>query len=359
MGDKLTGIGRYVGELCKELDCLLPESRFFLYAPWPVQMPVVAPRWHLRIDPWGKVFERARGLWMTKHAWMLLRTRALCLRDKINVFWATEATFTSRLPRDVRVVALVYDLRYLVAPETQRRTTLYMRRLLEKRHARADVLIAISQGTADKLRRFLGYRAAGVARPAASGQFYRRDEREIAQVLPGYQIERPYLLSVANAHATPHKNIELLIEVFQELGRDGYLGNCTLVLGGPGTDRLLKNLRRECERHDFKVVALGYVDGADLPALYSGADAFVFPSLYEGFGMPVLEARACQTKIVTSDTPELREAGGDRAIYVRPDAEGIKSGILAALAADRPTGPDNLWTWKSSAQILADAIDPA
>jgi glycosyltransferase involved in cell wall biosynthesis len=82
------------------------------------------------------------------------------------------------------------------------------------------------------------------------------------------------------------------------------------------------------------------------------------PSLDEGFGMPVLEARACQTKIVTSDLPELHEAGGDQPIYIRPDSQGIRAGIMAALAAEAPSKPDRLWTWQSSAKVLADALDP-
>src|SRR4051812_29263068 len=128
MGDDATGIGHYVSEVCKQLDVLLKDADFFLYAPWPIHIPVESHRWHARIDPWSLLFKRLRGIWASKHAWMLLRMRALCLRDNINVFWATEAPFIPHFPGDVRVVALVYDLRYRVAPETQRRVTLYTRR---------------------------------------------------------------------------------------------------------------------------------------------------------------------------------------------------------------------------------------
>jgi len=358
MGDRLTGIAHYVSELSRELAELLPGAEFFLYAPWSIRMPVASPRWHAKIDPWSKTFEKGRAFWMTKHAWMLIRTRAMCLRDGINVFWATDAPFIPYLPKNVRIVAMVYDVRYRVAPETQRKSTLYVRRLMEKRHARADALIAISQGTADKLNQFLGYRAAAIVRPAASAAFYRRDENQIAQVLLRYGIHVPYLLSIANADATPHKNTHLLINVFRELTREGPLKKHSLVLGGWKSEQLLENFRCESGEQDLNVVALGYVEGADLPALYSGADVFVFPSLYEGFGMPVLEARACQTRIVTTDATELREPGGSRAIYITPDAEGIRKGILAALAAERPSKPDLLWTWKSSAKILVEAFDP-
>jgi glycosyltransferase involved in cell wall biosynthesis len=358
LGDSATGIGRYVSELGKQLDLLLPRAEFFLYAPWPISPPVDSPRWYIRIDPWGKIFERFRNLWVSKHAWMLLRTRALCLRDHINVFWATEAPFIPHLPETVRVVALVHDFRYRVAPETQRRATLYMRRILERRHERVDFLITNSQGTADRLYQMLKRQPAGIARPAAGSEFYRREEAEVKSVLHRYGIQRPYLFSLANAAATPHKNVRLLIRVFGDLRRGGYLHNYSLVLGGPSSDRLLSEFRRDYSEQCTDVVALGYIDADDLPAMYSGADALVFPSIYEGFGMPVLEARACQTKIVTTDLPELREAGGDRAIYIRPDAKGIRQGILAALAAQPPAGADTLWTWRDSARVLADAIDP-
>jgi len=103
--------------------------------------------------------------------------------------------------------------------------------------------------------------------------------------------------------------------------------------------------------------SLGFVDDDLLSALYTGADAFVFPSSYEGFGMPVLEARACGTHVVTTDIPELREAGGRDAIYVPPTIDGIKDGIIRALKADRPKPLDYTGcSWSQSAKILANVL---
>ena len=79
------------------------------------------------------------------------------------------------------------------------------------------------------------------------------------------------------------------------------------------------------------IIPLGYVPDGDLAPLYSGSTAFLFPSIYEGFGMPVLEARKCKVPVITSDTPELREAGGDNCIYIQPTAAGIRKGILHLL----------------------------
>jgi len=358
LADELTGIGRYVSELCRQLDVLLPRAEFYVYAPWRIQLPVTSPRWRARIDPLSAIFARFDRLWMTKHVWMLSRMRALCARDSLNVFWATDAPFIPLLPRSVRIVSTVYDLRYIVAPETQRKTTLYVRRLLERRHARADALVAISEGTTEKLRRFLGYKAAGIVRPAVSKDFRRKSDRETARVLSRYGIHPPYLFSIANADATPHKNIELLVRVFRAMKHEGFLSSHALVIGGPKTDRLVERFVSECGGHAPDIMGLGYIAEDDLPALYSGADVFVFPSLYEGFGMPVLEARACQTKTVATDIPELREAGGCWPMYIQPDADGIRKGILAMVSSKQPAGPDQLWTWRMSAEILANAIDP-
>lgn len=355
MGDNLTGIGHYVFELCRELDHLLPGAEFFLYAPWPIQMPLESPRWRARIDPWGALIERFRGSWITKHVWMLLRAGALSMQDRVNVFWATDAPFIPPLPKRVRVVATVHDLRHRVVPEVMRRAAIYGRLMLEPRLRRADVLLTNSEGTARKLHDFLGYEAKGIARPAVSGDFRRRGEAEIEAILRRYCIRRPYLLSVASCD--PHKNLTALMTVFLEMKANGGLDGYSLAFVGNKSERLIAEFAQATGDDLREVRALGYVPDNDLPGLYSGAEVLVLPSLDEGFGMPVLEARACQTRIVTTDAPEFREAGGDRAIYIRPDREGIRSGILTALATQRRTDPDNLWTWRSSAQILADAID--
>jgi len=109
------------------------------------------------------------------------------------------------------------------------------------------------------------------------------------------------------------------------------------------------------------ILPLGFVPDQDLPALYSGAKAFVFPSIYEGFGMPVLEARTCGTTVVATDIPELREAGGPYGIYVSPNSEELKKGIMTAyrlgdvIKAGRNTEPDD-HSWETAAQTVANLL---
>ena len=106
------------------------------------------------------------------------------------------------------------------------------------------------------------------------------------------------------------------------------------------------------------VIQAGYVPDEFMPMLYAGAEALVFPSLYEGFGIPVLEARACGTKVVISDIPELREAGGPNAIIVEPSVEGIERGIMAATAAQvsREMNMAASYSWRQSGERLADIL---
>ena len=103
------------------------------------------------------------------------------------------------------------------------------------------------------------------------------------------------------------------------------------------------------------VVLAGYVSEELKPMLYAGADALIFPSLYEGFGMPVLEARTCGARVVATDIPELREAGDSYVIYVRPTLDGIKAGILQAIGLPKPPAAVGR-TWKEPARTLARAL---
>jgi glycosyltransferase involved in cell wall biosynthesis len=179
---------------------------------------------------------------------------------------------------------------------------------------------------------------------------------EARVVLDRYSVSVPYILSVATWE--PRKNIPTLIEAFLEMKRRGELPGYKLVLvGGRGwKDRKLASLVENLEREN--VIPVGYVPDEHLPFLYSGAELFVFPSTYEGFGMPVLEARACGTRVVASDIPELREAGGSNSVYVIPTAQGIREGILAVLSRNDRTEAADLssYSWETGAAELAAVL---
>jgi glycosyltransferase involved in cell wall biosynthesis len=146
-------------------------------------------------------------------------------------------------------------------------------------------------------------------------------------------VAQRYLLYVGTVQ--PRKNLERLIDAFALVADRPELAGVQLVIAG-GRGWLSEGVERRAAERGLagRVRLSGYLPDADLPALLSGALAFVFPSLYEGFGMPVLEAMACGAPVLTSTTSSLPEVADDAALLVDPsDTAAIAAGI-ARLAAD-------------------------
>ena len=343
-----TGVGRYVYELCREIDLLLPSAQFYVYSPLPIDLPVISDRWTLRLD--DSIFAK----WLKPVLWIKFRCGYLCKQDDLNVFWGA-ATFLPDLSVAVRTVVTIYDLNFVIAPETMSFTHRWAFKLFfVKNLARANIVSAISMGTSDRLLKIFGRRADIIVPPSVNPSFGPQQEVLIQGVMKKYSLERPYLLAVATWE--PRKNLELLILTFLQMKKQGFLNSCKLVLvGGRGwKDNRLSRLLKDTDQ----IIPLGFVPEEYLPAIYAGADIFVFPSIYEGYGMPVAEAIACGTRTVTSDIPELQEAGGVNAIYIQPTAEGIRRGILQGLSETHLSGSSDqiISTWRDGALTLIAAF---
>jgi glycosyltransferase involved in cell wall biosynthesis len=347
----LSGVGHYVFNLCSELDALLPDVSFIAYSRFPaaaVRLP--SPRWQLRSEP---VVALRR---LPSFVWLKTRCRAMCASDRIDVFWAGR-TLHPRLDGGVQTVCTVHDLNHLVVPETMQ----FQNRWSSRLWFRGDILTAHclltnSYGTAERIRTMIGAKVNGVVQPGVTPRFnppQSAGEVEIPEKLSRLGVKRPYLLSVATAE--PRKNLDVVLRAYIDLKRGGELSEHQLVLAGPTgwKNRVLKQRLDEARAHGL--VLAGYVPDELMPTLYAAADALVFPSLYEGFGMPVLEARTCGARVVATDIPELREAGDEYAIYVQPTLDGVKAGIMRAVGLPKPP-PAAGRTWKESARILARAL---
>lgn len=146
--------------------------------------------------------------------------------------------------------------------------------------------------------------------------------------------DRPYLLSLCTLE--PRKNIEAAVRAFARLARRGELDDLSLVLVGTKGwkfDAIFESIEGLEELRD-RVVVTGYVDDADLSPIYSGARMFVYPSHYEGFGLPVLEAMRCGIPVVCSDTSSLPEVAGDAALMVSPTDDDALCAALLRLHRD-------------------------
>ena len=251
------------------------------------------------------------------------------------------------------MVSTVYDLCHIIIPETYRLSDYIINRLFVIRDiVRADEIITVSEGTAQKVKKYAG-RQSTIVNPAAGNNFFPREQSEILKCKKKYRIDFPYLMAIGVWE--PRKNLNRLIKTFIEMKKEGLLPKYKLLLLGEkgwkyhSQERLIPNEGKGI------INCLGFVPDNDLPSLYCGSDLFIFPSLYEGFGIPALEARACGVKLVISDIIELREAGGDEAHYIQPTEEGIRNGILKALTSHRKVKiPAKMPSWEKGAQIITD-----
>jgi glycosyltransferase involved in cell wall biosynthesis len=186
-----------------------------------------------------------------------------------------------------------------------------------------------------------------------------REPGERRRILNRYRVgEHPYVLSVSTLQ--PRKNYVRLIQAFATVG-----GEVRLVIAG-GRGWLYEDIFAAAAKYGDRVRILGFVDDADLPALYRSAALFAFPSLYEGFGLPVLEAMACGVPVVCSNASSLPEVAGDAALLVDPfDVDGIAD-LMARALRDRELAMDlverglaqaSRFTWERSARQLLAAIE--
>lgn len=337
-----TGIGNYIrGTLAGMTaaagtgDEIVPFAPTSLRGPKRIRarlvgLPVTPRLWplpasHLARTGWSRIgFPPAE--------WLLGRFDALLFTD-----WMTP-------PQRAGLRATtIHDLVPHHHPEWCTPRTIAMHRRKDDAARRCDVVFANSAYTAADAARSLGIdeERLVVARPGLEPGY-----------VPGGPRAAPadrYVLGVGTLE--PRKNLGRLVDAWRLLGGDRRL----VLAGGAGWG----------ERPDLAdpgIVLPGYVAEDDLPPLYRGADVFVYPSLFEGFGMPVIEAMACGTPVVASAHPSLDEACGDAAVRVDPEsAEAIAAGIEEALARRDELVRLGLahassFSWEATGSVVLEAL---
>lgn len=230
----------------------------------------------------------------------------------------------------------IHDAFAFVHPETHNRLDNWRyRMLLPWASRRADTVMTDSAHSRRDLEQHLKIEAARInVIPCGLDPHFTpvADCAARQHILDRYRIVAPYLLYVGGINA--RKNIARLFEAFAQVRADH--PSVKLVIGGKRQwqTREIEATFERLALHD-SVHFTGYVQDADLPSLYSAAEAFVFPSLYEGFGMPPLEAMACGAPVITSNVSSLPEVVGDAALTVDPYNIAELAGALRRVLADR------------------------
>lgn len=259
----------------------------------------------------------------------------------------------------------VHDLSFKRVPETAvPNLKWYLEGAVPRAVARADLILADSNATrADLIELF--HAPPDRVRTLYSGydEMFRRvtDAKELARVREKYKLQKPFVLNVGTIE--PRKNLTRLIEAFSKLTiRD----ELELVIAG-GRGWMYDEIYAAPEKFGVKdrVRWLGFTPDEDLPALYSLAEIFVYPSLYEGFGLPLLEALACGAAVVTATNSSLPEVAGDAALLIDAHDTDALADAMNRLIRDtalRTTlqmkAPEQAkkFSWKKSAEGLRAAF---
>ena len=282
-------------------------------------------------ERWDEPLDERFTWWLESAAdpWWNIRVGAAAHR-RCDVFVSTNSYLTVWFLRVPSVMVVCDMVAFHEEYRPQRRAKVIERATLPLAARRADVFAAISQATADDLAAHFPRTAAKtVVTPlAADEHFFAAQAGDVHERLG---LQRPYVLAVGTLE--PRKNLPALIEAFIGLPEDTH---DLVLVGALGWDT--GETQAAIAGHPDRIRALGHVSDADLAALYAGAALFAYPSLYEGFGLPVLEAMAAGAPVLTSNISSLPEVAGDAAVLADPrSVDSIREGLRRALS-DPPSG---------------------
>jgi glycosyltransferase involved in cell wall biosynthesis len=256
------------------------------------------------------------------------------LTGSVDVFHSPDYVLPP-LRRGKKLVT-IHDLSFLRYPEgAEPSLRRYLSTAVPRSVDKADLILADSESTRRDVVELLGVPLSKVEvlYPGVDEAFRPvEDSRALAEMRELYRLSRPFLLTVGTLE--PRKNIVALLEAYAELRRGKDFDHQLVIAGGLGW-RYEGIFSRVAELSlEESVSFLNYVPDEHLPALYSLADALVFPSLYEGFGLPPLEAMACGTPVVTSNGSSLPEVIGDAGLMVAAEDSGALADAIRRLLED-------------------------
>ena len=356
LGEHETGNETYTLNLTRALLAAAPDRQFGLFTPHPQCLPA---------DLAGAANARVVTVRPANHLVRVPAALPLALRSAGASLVHVNYVLPPVCP--CRGVTTVHDLSYLIFPQdAPPRDRLVLGALLRRSARQAAAVIAVSENTRRDVVRRLRVpedRVVVIHEAAPPGLRRVTDAAELARVRQVYGLAERYVLAVGNVQ--PRKNLPRLVDAFAAIHQEGLAGQLVIV----GQDRWRSSdVAQGVEAHGLagQVVFTGYVPDGDLSALYSGAAALAYPSLYEGFGLPVLEAMTCGAPVVTSSVSSLPEVAGDAALLVDArDTSAIAFALRALLgrpelAADlRERGFKRaaLFSWQRAAQQTLAVYD--
>ncbi|MBN2588131.1 MAG: glycosyltransferase family 4 protein [Candidatus Fermentibacteraceae bacterium] len=353
------GIPNYILNLIEALGTEDRENRYFLYTNRPLPMELRLPD-RFRVV---RVSFPSPGLQLWYQAGLPVRMR----KDRLDLFHDPVYPLPLFLP--VPGVITVHDLSGYTDPGVHSLRSSLAARLYPRHLRKAKRIIADSLYTASEIGRLFPDVAekTDVVHLGVSERFRKvSDTDALSRVAVKYGLPSGFMLFLGTLE--PRKNLSRLLSAFAAAAGD--IPQSLVIAGGLGWK--YGELLRAVSVHPFRdrIKLTGFVEDEDLPAVLSLAEFLVYPSLLEGFGLPVLEAMACGTPVMTSNTSSMPEVAGDAALLVDPfSLESMTSGLLAMATdgdlrrelAGRGTGRASLFTWERTARetlsVYTKAVD--
>ena len=322
------GIGTYIRNLLRHLARLDAETEFVLLCREADKAALASLGQNFR-----PVFEGAGNYSVSEQ----LRIPYALKREGVTLFHAPHYVLPPLVP--CRSVVTIHDCIHLMFPQylPNRMAFAYARASIALAARRASRVLTVSESSKRDILHFVDAppEKIDVIYNAYDERFaVEPQEEDVVRVRERYQLQDEFILYAGNVK--PHKNLERLIEAFHLVRRRG-LDHLKLVLIGDDISKYAA-LRRAVHQHQLHkyVRFLGYLPEATLAVMYRLAGVFVFPSIYEGFGLPPLEAMASGTPVVTSNVSSLPEVAGDAAVLVDPyDPVSIADGIYHVLSDEQ------------------------
>ena len=340
LAQPLTGVQRYSVEVLLELDDLLPKDRAIALCPAGLEQ--VPDYKNIRLET---------GHFLHGNLWEQF---VLPCRSKDGLLFSP-ANIGPYLHK--KQVVVIHDASVFAYPRAYTSSFRLKYGLIFKRLARtASHILTVSEFSKGEIQKWLKVPAEKITVTYEGSEHIER-AREDSAALPRLGIgEKPFFLVVGSRSL--HKNLRVIVEANAVLDKSGF----DIVLVGARNPRIFNPVLEIAAEN---VINAGYLKDGELKALYKNASALIFPSLYEGFGLPLLEAMACGCPVLCSDIPASREVCSDVALYFDPYSPTdlsakintiLKSGAVVGKMRAKGIEQAKKFSWKSTAEIIRKTI---